>query len=421
MTDPRPVPTPEAALMRIRDILAGPMACPRMDDFGPDSRLGHDLGLDSVALMTLMLHLDEAGLPMAEDTFDRAPGLTAMALARALTGVTAADGGTGQGPGPAEEEPVDIKVHCVVSCLCQALKDRGGIDHRPMYLGLWDGQVVVDDRMRLSYHAEDIDHDFYGDWAARLFGLRVRRWYDRALPKAANLARLHGLLAEWRPGRHVMPMIDMFALPQRDNKFAQDPFPHYALIEPTADPETWLMRDPDFRWEGPLPARDLRAAFLRETVAGGFAVDADAAHPARDADIAAMHRATFDAEAVPLIEALGAILRAHADRLPRADLEPALRELPVIAIRKYAYEHALAIFGDIEGADHDAFEECCDRIAALHGGLNAVHRRAVAHARTGRPEDLAQALDQLDALAALERGIKATLAQWFHRWQEARA
>lgn len=429
MTDPRPIPTPEAALQRIRDILAGPMACPRMEAFGPRARLGHDLGLDSVALMTLMLHLDEAGLPMAEDTFDRAPGLTVAALARALTGVTDADAGAdadpepgqGTGTGPAEEEPVDIKVHCVVSCLCQALKDRGGIDHRPMYLGLWDGQVVVDDRMRLSYHADDIDHDFYGDWAARLFGLRVTRWYDPALSKADNLARLHGLLADWQPGRHVMPMIDMVLLPQRDNKFAQDPFPHYALIEPTADPGTWLMRDPDFRWEGPLPARDLRAAFLRETVAGGFSVDADGAHPARDADIAAMHRATFDPGAVPLIDALRTILRAHADRLARDDLEPALRELPVIAIRKYAYEHALAIFGDIQGADHDAFEECCDRIAALHGGLNTVHRRAVAYARSGRPEDLAQALDQLDTLAALERGIKATLADWFDRWQGMRA
>ncbi|WP_265500762.1 DUF6005 family protein [Paracoccus beibuensis] len=410
MTDPRPILTPDAAVSCIRDILSGPMACQRMDDFGPQARLGHDLGLDSVALMTLMLHLDEAGIPMAEDTFDRAPGMTVQALAEALAGVT-----------PADDEPVDIKVHCVVSCICQALKDNGGIDHRPMYLGLWDGQVVIDGRMRLSYHAKGIDHDFYRHWAERLFGLRVRSWYDGAASKGANLDRLHALLADWRPGRYVMPMIDMFLLPQRDNKFAQDPFPHYALIEPTADPGTWLMRDPDFRWEGPLPASDLRAAFLRDTVAGGFAFDTAGIHPARDADIRAMHDATFDAQAVPLIDAMRRILQAHATSLPRPDLEPALRELPVIAIRKYAYEHALAIFGDIEGADHDAFEECCDRIAALHGGLNGVHRRAVSFSRTGMPGDLAAALADLDDLAALERGIKATLAQWFVRWSGARA
>ncbi|WP_411837104.1 DUF6005 family protein [Paracoccus sp. ME4] len=410
MTEPRPIPDPDALQDRIRAILAGPMACPRMAAFHAGARLGPDLGLDSVGLMTLMLHLEEAGVPMTEDTFDRAPGMTVRDLALALTGVT-----------PAPEEPVDIKVHCVVSCLCQALKDNGGIDHRPMYLGLWDGQVVVDDRMRLSYHAAGIDHGFYLDWAERLFGLRVARWYDTAAPKSANLDRLHALLADWRPGRYVMPMIDMALLPQRDNKFAQDVFPHYALLEPTADPAQWLMRDPDFRWEGVLPADDLRRAFLRDTVAGGFAFAADDLHPATDQAITAIHHATFDAQAVPLIDALRRILQAHAGPLPRADLEPALRELPVIAIRKYAYEHALAIFGEIEGRDHDAFEECCDRIAALHAGLNGVHRRSVAFARAGDADDLLTALADLDRLTALERGIKATLARWFDRWQEDRA
>ena len=134
-----------------------------------------------------------------------------------------------------------------------------------------------------------------------------------------------------------------------------------------------------------------------------------------------MHHATFDAQAVPLIDAIRRIVQAHVADLPRADLEPALRELPVIAIRKYAYEHALAIFGDIEGADHDAFEECCDRIAALHGGLNAAHLRAVAFARGGDGDDLLQVLADLDRLTLLEQGIKATVGQWFDRWQGARA
>ncbi|MDN5569363.1 MAG: DUF6005 family protein, partial [Paracoccus sp. (in: a-proteobacteria)] len=278
MNQPHSIPTPEAVLDTIRAILSGPMANPRMDAFGPDARLGHDLGLDSVALMTLMLHLDEVGIDMAEDTFDRAPTMTVQALAQALAGVT-----------PADDEPLDIKVHCVVSCLCQAIKDKGGIDHRPLYMGLWDGQVIVDDRMRLSYHAENIDHGFYLHWAKRLFGLNVTRWYDDAAPKADNLARLQALLAEWRPGLYVMPMVDMFLLPSRDNKFAQDPFPHYALLQPTGDAATWRMRDPDFRWEGDVPSADLRAAFGRDTVAGGFAFDNADVHPASNADIHAMY------------------------------------------------------------------------------------------------------------------------------------
>ena len=130
---------------------------------------------------------------------------------------------------PRPDEPVTtLKVHCVVGCPCQALKDRGGIDHRPLYLGLWDGQVIVDDRMRLSYHAPGIDHGFYLHWAGRLFGLQETRWHEDAAPGARNLDRLHALLADWRPGRYVMPMVDMALLPQRDNKFAQASFPHYA-------------------------------------------------------------------------------------------------------------------------------------------------------------------------------------------------
>lgn len=403
MNSPAPLPDPERITATIRDILAGPMACPRMDVFAPTARIGLDLGLDSVALMTLMLNLEEAGIPMPEAAFDQAPNLTVEGLANLLAGIA-----------PVAEEPIDIKVHCVVSSLCQALKDKGGIDHRPMYIGLWDGQVVVDAQNRLSYHADDIDHGFYLHWADRLFGLKVTRWYSGE--KATNLARLEGLIADWQPGRYIMPMVDLFLLPQRENKFAQDPFPHYALIQPTDDPAVWLMRDPDFRWEGPLPAADLRRAFLRESVAGGFSFDNTATHPASNAAIAEMFAATFAPDDFPLIEAVERILAAH-DGPNRADLEPALRELPVIAIRKYAYEHALAIFGDIEGEDWDAFEECCDRIAALHGGFGTVQRLAAAHAR-GEGTDLAAAHAELARLRTLERGIKATLKLWFDRWKE---
>ncbi|WP_136683902.1 DUF6005 family protein [Falsirhodobacter xinxiangensis] len=401
MNSPRPLPSPEHATDTIRAILAGPMACPRMEAFGPDARLGIDLGLDSVSLMTLMLNLEDAGLPMPESAFDQAPNMTVAAMANLLAGIA-----------PVAEEPIDIKVHCVVSSFCQAVKDKG-IDHRALYIGLWDGQVVVDDRHRLSYHSAGIDHGFYVQWADRLFGLKVARWYDDAADKQTNLATLDRLIADWQPGRYIMPMVDLFLLPQRENKFAQDPFPHYALVQPTDDPAQWLMRDPDFRWEGTLPAADIRSAFLRDSVAGGFVFDGAALHaPTREA-ITAIYHATLGDD-LPLIEAVETILTAH-ETAPE-HLETALRELPVIAIRKYAYEHALAIFGDIEGEDWDAFEECCDRIAALHGGFGTVQRHAAAFSRKGDAAELAAARTELDRLRGLERGIKQTLKQWFDRW-----
>lgn len=408
MNNPRPLPTPDVALATIRAVLAATPGGPPMDRFSPDARLGTDLGLDSVAMMTLMLGLEDAGIGMPEAAFDQAPGLTVAALAGLLAGIA-----------PLAEEPVDIKVHCVVSCLSQAVKDAG-LDHRALYLGLWDGQVVVDDRLRLSYHAAGIDHGFYLLWAQRLFGLHVTRWYDDNAGKPANLARLESLIAGWRPGQYIMPMIDMFLLPQRENKFGQDPFPHYALLEPSDDPAQWLMRDPDFRWQGILPAADLRRAFLRDTVAGGFVFARGGLHAAAPATVARMFTETFDPDGLPLIAAVARILAGHAGGgLPRADLEPALRELPVIAIRKYAYEHGLALFGDIEGEDWADFEECCDRIAALHAGFGTVQRRAVAYARAGDPSDLAAAQGELHRLATLERGIKATLKHWFDRWNTA--
>ncbi|WP_068298194.1 DUF6005 family protein [Pararhodobacter sp. CCB-MM2] len=403
----RPLPSPETARNAIHAALRGPVACPCLDLFRPEARLGTDLGLDSVAMLTLVLSLEEQGISMPEAAFDQAPGLTVQALADLLAGIA---------PAPAEE-PVDIKVHCVVSCLCQAVKDAGGIDHRALYLGLWDGQVVVDERACLSYHAPGIDHGFYLHWAERLFGLKVTRWYDARAGKPENLRRLHALLDAWRPGDYVMPMVDMFLLPQRDNKFAQDPFPHYALLQPTDDPDLWHMRDPDYRWEGDLPAKDLTSAFLRETVAGGFAFSRHGLQAPAPAVIAEMFEAVFEADHHPLIEALTAILEAHETRLPRRDLELALRELPVIAIRKYAYEHGFAVLGDIEGPDWDAFEEVCERIAALQGGFGVVQRRAVAWARGGPDDELARARSELERLAALEGGIKATLLDWYRRWK----
>jgi hypothetical protein len=52
-----------------------------------------------------------------------------------------------------------------------------------------------------------------------------------------------------------MVMLDLFHLPERENKFNQNPFPHYLMLEKTDDPRVWQVNDPDFRWEGPHRAR----------------------------------------------------------------------------------------------------------------------------------------------------------------------
>lgn len=93
-------------------------------------------------------------------------------------------------------------------------------------------------------------------------------------------------------------------LSARENRFAQHPFPHYAVIEPTADADIWLMRGTVFRPEGLLPASALRAASLRPSVAGAFALDSGAAHPTHSEDINAFYGEACNPSGLPLIELL---------------------------------------------------------------------------------------------------------------------
>src|SRR5690606_39105176 len=72
---------------------------------------------------------------------------------------------------PAEPE-LDIKVHCVVSCLCHPLKLHD-IDHRALYFGVWDAEIFIDENYALSYHAPMVDHEFFTNWYERLYGVKV--------------------------------------------------------------------------------------------------------------------------------------------------------------------------------------------------------------------------------------------------------
>ena len=58
-----------------------------------------------------------------------------------------------------------------------------------------------------------------------------------------------------------MVMLDMFHLPERENKFNQNPFPHFLMLEKHEAPSLFRVLDPDYRWEGEI-ARD---TVLRET------------------------------------------------------------------------------------------------------------------------------------------------------------
>lgn len=412
----------------IGTILRTEMDHPHLDRFGPQARLNEDLYLDSVQLLQLILALEMTlGLSIPEEAMNRQDVSTVADLAARLAPGARAAAEPTEPAAPSEgvhgAMPYDLKIHCFVSCVCDGLKARG-IDHRPFYCLIWDAEFAITEDFRLAYHAEAMDHESFRYWFERLYGVPLLAWYDHAGSKDANVATLLGLLERRAPDECIMVMLDMFHLPERENKFNQNPFPHYLLLALTDDPAIWRVRDPDFRWDGAIERDKLLNAIRQPSVAGGYRFDPSRAHPPADADLAAFFAACFRPDANPLIDAARAIVSAHAEGrggLALADVGEALRELPVITIRKWAYEHGFAFFWRALGWPDAAFQRICDEIEALVNGLTALHYAVLKLARTGDGGLVPAVLAKLDALDAAEFALKRQLAAAHGAWREARA
>tara|TARA_R100000322_G_scaffold18078_3_gene10599 strand:- start:1060 stop:2070 length:1011 start_codon:yes stop_codon:yes gene_type:complete len=317
-----------------------------------------------------------------------------------------------------------IKVHCFVSCVCEVIKRTPGVDHRPFYFGVWDADFAVSPQYVLSYHSEHTRHELFRTWYHQLYGIEICQWYDHSRSKTENIDHLLRLMAERPPGRNIMVMLDMYWLPERENKFNQNPFPHYVMLETTEDPGTWFMYDPDFRWEGPLPREQILAAIAQPTVAGGyFFDDVDICHSTSDT-VAAYFSTCMKLNQNPFNAAIRAVVHAHLEQtleLPLAHLETALREIPVLAIRKYAYEHGFAFFCHALGYSEAAFEHWCDEIEKLVKTYTLVHYRALKLARTGDPALAEEVFGLLDAQDVIEFRLKRDLQNLFEQWRPGSA
>jgi hypothetical protein len=311
-----------------------------------------------------------------------------------------------------------IRVHCFVSCVCESLKRVPGVDQRPYYFGVWDAPFSVTDELALAYHAPGSQQTFFCTWYERLYGAAIREWYIHAASREVNLRRLEGLVEDRPRGRNVMVMLDLFRLPERENKFNQNPFPHYVMLRTTSDPEQWLMQDPDFRWEGALPKSRILEAARSPAVAGGYWFDDGDIRPAPDAVVREYFRACFN-ERNPFTDAIRAIVQAHLDgRAPGGltSLAGALRQIPVLAIRKYAYEHGLAFFWRALALDVPDFDAWCEQIDALVKGFTAVQYRAMKLSMSGDRSLAAGVLELLEQQDELERRIKQRLHGVYDEW-----
>ncbi|KXF76407.1 phosphopantetheine-binding protein [Paramesorhizobium deserti] len=423
-------------LRAIETILRDRLNHAHMDAFAPTARLNEDLYLDSVLILEIMLALElDHGVALPEEAISRQD----LETVNDLVNLFAEPPATGDRPmpGPAHdltfaraeqeaaervgvhgEDYVDIKVHCFVSNVCHAVKQKQ-LDHRPFFFGVWDAGFSVDERWRLAYHTPEISHDFFRGWFERLYGARVRQWYRPDVSKTENLATMLELLEHKKPSEFLMVMLDLFHLPERENKFNQNPFPHYLMLEKTDDPDVLMVLDPDFRWEGRIEKAKIVNAIMQPTVGGGFIFDAAEIRAPSAGDLRDYFLACFHQDENLLTSAARDIVRAHVEGrngVALADLPAALRELPVISIRKYALEHGFAFFWRSLRLSNAEFDVICDHIETLIQEFKALHYAVM---KLGQTEDEALAesvFEKLDALDAMERVLKRQLAETYRVW-----
>ncbi len=420
---------------------------PQIEAFSENARLNEDLYLDSVLLLQLLLNLEiELGIDVPDSALNNDDFETVSSLADFMLSQYNQTSGapiTNIDSKKESEEAVDtaeefedIKVHCFVSCVCEIIKADPRVDHRPFYFGVWDAEVVIDDNSCLAYHSSTLNHDFFKAWYQKLYGVPIHSWYQHDASKAENIKALIKLLNNKTDNQQVMVMLDMFRLPERENKFNQNPFPHYVLLENSEDPSALYMSDPDFRWEGTQDKLQVLHAIESPAVAGGYYFNSQDIVPAELHTIYDYFIACFNAENNPMTTSVKKIIDIHTlpflqtpSRQPSykenqtpEHLGDALAQLPVLAIRKYAYEHGLAYFWRELSLSDDEFESWCDVIEELVSGYKQIQYRAMKIANFYKIESsLNQSLlTEVNTLLELQNerefSIKSRLYEVFLEW-----
>lgn len=418
--------TKSHAVSAIRHILDQELHSTKLHKFSESARLNEDLYLDSVLLMQLLINLElSLGVEIPDTVLSKEDFATVSSLADFLM-AQAGETTISDAPEAARvEEFDDIKVHCFVSCLCESIKANPSVDHRPFYFGVWDSEVLINEKGQLAYHSDEINHDEFRIWYKRMYGVSVMPWYQETLSKEENLKTLLALIERKSESQHIMVMLDMFLLPERENKFNQNPFPHYVMLEKTDDPDIWFMHDPDFRWQGPQNKAQVIAAIASEAVAGGYIFDSSHIQASTLGVIRDYFLASFKPNFNPMTDTVRKIVRAHvasdSPGLCIIGLSDAVKQLPVLAIRKYAYEHAFAFFWRDIGFPEAEFEFWCDEIEALVSGYKAIQFRAMklatGHLTQADITAIAQeAFVLLDKQDECEFRIKRQLYRVFEQW-----
>lgn len=394
--------TKEQIVEAIFKVLSENMSQPNMDKFHSDARLLEDLALDSSMVLQMLMLLEiEHDIAMDESALMNEDFETVRAVANTLY--------KGQNLPQFEkglEVYEDVKIHCVASNLAEVVKRFPQLDHRILYFAVSDANACIDDRFVLTYHDENINHDIFFDWYERLYGMPITSWYDKQASKDENLATLESLVQKRESGQHIMVMLDMFHLPERENEFNKNPFPHYVMLGPTNNPDLWFMYDPDYRWEGVFSKDRILNAVAQPTVSGGYVFSELGARATPAEEVNAFFDASVVRDTNPVTDLIRAIINAHVkgedkngEPLPLENLIKAVEEIPVMSPRKYAYEHGFAFFWRELGLPEQEFDDWCDVIDELAKTYKLIQFNAMKLSATKKDvfaEKIFQLLDQQD-------------------------
>ncbi|WP_068777279.1 DUF6005 family protein [Paenibacillus sp. FJAT-26967] len=315
-----------------------------------------------------------------------------------------------------------IKVHCLMSCLCEIIKRNSKVDHRPYYFGIWDSGFSVKEDGTITYYADGHRHDYFLSWYEKFFGLRVHEWYDPGRTRQQNLDMFLQLIADRPDHRHLIVQIDMSVLPERENKFYQKPFPHYLVLSETSDPEEWFMFDPDFRWEGNIRKERVIEAIIQNPFGGGFYVDALNIQAPAAGTIQRYFHAGFHEDINPLTSRIReTILQIASGRSGStlAMLMLALKQIHILAIRKYSYDYALMVFRDALGYPEELYEYWAQQIRDLVQAFNTIQYIAAKVSIKGDPGLVPGLLESVDKADRIEFDLKKEIGRQFAQWWDS--
>ncbi|MFD2672398.1 DUF6005 family protein [Marinicrinis sediminis] len=325
-----------------------------------------------------------------------------------------------------------IKVHCMLSCLCESLKRYSDVDYRPLYFGVWDAAFGVNGRGALSYYDKGDDFQAYRQGFEDLYGIRVQSWNEKLLESrpekwheqqpviSGSASRLQQLMADREETDMIMAQIDLSRLPERENKFNLSPFPHYVMLFPSRHPAQWLMFDPDFRWEGLLDKTQIMAALLENEAGGGYCWNmSQVKRPATDT-LKDYVGAAVSHDSNPLTDYLRHLLTQARDgkegSVPIHELGETIKQLHVLVIRKWGYDYALMYFHDELELPRDHYEHWAQHIRDVVQAYTTFQFGTTKMSILQQPDMMADLLRQLDDLEQLEQRLKLEMERLFLNW-----